>query len=130
MKKVSFKWGLLVIAIVAVFGGLVFRRPTNNALAQTACPTGLTMNISQGAILTGMTPIYVGIPTTTASFTINKVVFKLDTQIIGQARNTSGTNAWSMQWATQLATPGTHQLNATVSYNQTATCILHQSASL
>lgn len=128
MKKSNFSWvGLGIVGIVSL-GTALFSQPSpGRVVAQTgtppACPAFLTTNIAPGATLTGITPVHLGIATTTTSFTINKVIYKVDGRIIGQARpSTGGTNSWSMQWATQLTSPGPHQISALVMYNLTASC--------
>lgn len=125
MRDKSYKWA--GIALIGIFSLAIFKfAPNIQVQAQTnpaACPTGLTTNITSGAVLSGVTPVNLGMPTVNTSFTINRVIYRLDGRIIGQARQTTtGTNSWSMMWATQLADPGPHSLNAFITYNLTAVC--------
>jgi hypothetical protein len=125
MKKRTLGWAWIVwtgVPLLLVL--IVMSRQNAEAQSVPACPTGLMTNITSGATLSGITPIQFGVPTATTSLTIDRVIYKLDGKVIGQARrNTANTNYWSMPWPTQLADPGPHQLLAHIYYNQSSQCV-------
>lgn len=124
MKK-YFLVALAVFVSGAFVATSVFKQKSSTAQAQSApmCPTNITTNITQGATLTGIAPVNIGFPTSLSSFTINKVVLKLDSTLtLGQARSLSGSNAWTMAWATPLTPAGVHNLHALITFNQTSVC--------